>query len=285
MSTKNTDKKDSIPSRTDKSAFLDSLLSGEEDNKPATTTTPPKIDKKQPKTEERESRSKISNIRKVISSRLLEVQKNSAMLTTFNEVDMTNVLELHKKYNAVFQEQHGVKLSLMSFFVKAAVSAMQSFPLINSYIDGDEIVTREYYDIGIAVGSERGLMVPVLKGCEELSFADIENNIKKFAEKVDAGKIDVEDLQGGCFTITNGAIYGSTLSIPFLNPPQSAILGMHKIEKRAVVINDEIVARDMMYLALTYDHCVIDGKEAVSFLTHIKKVIEDSSRLLLDVTF
>lgn len=233
--------------------------------------------------EGRETRRRMTKIRRVIAQRLVEAQQSTAMLTTFNEVDMSLVMELRAKYKEYFEKEHKVKLGFMSFFVKASVSALAAFPDVNSYVDGEDIVHREYYDIGIAVGTERGLIVPVVRDCDKLSYAEIEKAIAGYAEKAREGTISVDDLQGGGFTITNGGIYGSLLSTPILNPPQSAILGMHKIEKRAVVINDEIVIRPMMYLALSYDHRIIDGKEAVSYLVHIKNCLEDPARLLLEV--
>ncbi len=232
---------------------------------------------------ERESRKRMSRIRKVIAGRLVEAQQSTAMLTTFNEIDMTAVMELREKYKEAFLKRYGVKLGFMSFFVKACVSALQHFPGINSYIDGEEIVRRHYYDIGIAVGTDRGLVVPVVKGCDALTFADIESNINDYAAKAKDGSLQVDDLKGGGFTITNGGIYGSLLSTPILNPPQSGILGMHKIEKRPIVIGDEIVVRPMMYVALSYDHRIVDGKEAVSFLVHVKNCLEDPARLILEV--
>ncbi len=236
-----------------------------------------------PSAEKKETRRRMTKIRRVIAERLVEAQQTTAMLTTFNEVDLSQVMELRAKYKDYFQKEHGVKLGLMSFFVKAAVSALISFPDVNSYIDGEDIVHREYYDIGVAVGTERGVIVPVVRDCQKLSFAEIEKAIEEFAKKARDGKISIDDLQGGGFTITNGGVYGSLLSTPILNPPQSGILGMHKIEKRPVVVNDEIVIRPMMYLAMSYDHRIIDGKEAVSFLVHVKNCLEDPSRLLLGV--
>lgn len=230
-----------------------------------------------------EKRRRMTKIRKVIAKRLVEAQQTTAMLTTFNEVDLSQVMGIRSRYKDQFVKEHDAKLGFMSFFVKAVVSALESFPDINSYIDGDEIVHREYYDIGIAVGTERGLIVPVLRNCDQKSFADIEKGIVEFAEKARAGSISVDDLQGGSFTITNGGIYGSMLSTPILNHPQVGILGMHNIQKRPVVVNDEIVIRPMMYLALSYDHRIVDGKEAVSFLVHVKNCLEDPARLLLEV--
>lgn len=231
----------------------------------------------------REVRKRMPKIRKVIAERLLESKQTTAMLTTFNEVDMSAILEMRERYKDVFLKQHGVKLGFMSFFVKAVVSALQTVPGLNAYIDGDEFVERQYYDIGIAVGTERGLIVPVLRDCDHLDIADIEKSIEGFAKAARDGKLSVDALQGGSFTITNGGVYGSLLSTPILNPPQSGILGMHKIEKRPVVVNDQIVIRPMMYLALSYDHRVVDGKEAVTFLVHVKNCLEDPSRMLLNI--
>jgi len=230
-----------------------------------------------------ETRKRMTKIRQVIANRLVEAQQSTAMLTTFNEVDMSTVMALREAYKEPFQEKYGVKLGFMSFFVKAAVAALKAVPEINSYIDGNEIVTRNTCDIGIAVGTERGLIVPVLRQCETLSFAEIESQILDYAVRARDGTISVDDLKGGGFTITNGGIYGSLLSTPILNPPQSGILGMHKIEKRPVVSDEEVVVRPMMYLALSYDHRVVDGKEAVTFLVNIKNTLEDPTRLLLEV--
>lgn len=221
-----------------------------------------------------ESRRKMSNIRKVIASRMVDVKNTTAMLTTFNEVDMSQVMNLRDKYKDAFLKKYGVKLGFMSFFVKACVSALQAFPDINSYIDGDEIVRRNYYNIGIAVGTDRGVFVPVVRNCDSLSYADIEIAIEQFAKKARDGSISVDDLQGGGFTITNGGVYGSLLSTPIITPNQSAILGLHKITKRPVVVDDQITIRPIMYLALSYDHRIVDGKEAVSFLVHIKNMLE-----------
>lgn len=232
---------------------------------------------------QRETRRKMSRIRSVIAARLVEAQQTTAMLTTFNEVDFSQIMELREKYKETFTKKHGVKLGFMSFFVKATVSALKAFPDFNSYIDENEIVHREYYDIGVAVGTDKGVLVPVVRDCERLTFAEIEKSIESFASKAREGKISVNELQGGGFTITNGGVYGSLLSTPILNPSQSGILGMHKIEKRPVVVNDQIVIRPMMYLALSYDHRIVDGKEAVSFLVHIKNLLEDPSRLLLEI--
>lgn len=230
---------------------------------------------------QRETRRKMSGIRKVIATRLVEVKNTTAMLTTFNEIDMSQTIALRDKYKEAFIQKYGVKLGFMSFFVKACVSALQKFPDINSYIDGDDIVHREYYDIGVAVGTDRGVIVPVIRNCDKLSYAEIESGIEQFAQKARQGTISADDLQGGSFTITNGGIYGSMLSTPIINPNQSAILGLHKITKRPVVIDDQIGIRPIMYLALSYDHRIIDGKEAVSFLVHIKDVLEYPGSLFL----
>lgn len=228
------------------------------------------------------NRRPMSKIRKTIAARLVESLHSVAMLTTFNEVDMSVVMELRARYKELFAKKHGVKLGFMSFFVKAVTDALKLIPELNSYIEGEEIVHHEQCHIGIAVGTEKGLFVPVIKRAETLSFAQIEKAIEEYATKARTGKITVDDLRGGSFTITNGGVYGSLLSTPLLNPPQSGILGMHKIEKRAVVVDDQIVIRPMMYLALSYDHRLIDGKEAISFLVRVKEVLEDPTRLILD---
>lgn len=226
---------------------------------------------------------RMSRLRQVIAKRLVEVQQETAMLTSFNEVDLTQVMALRKKYQEKFVKDHDVKLGFMSFFVKASVSALKAFPDVNAYINGTDIVYRHYYDVSIAVSTDKGLVVPVVRNCDKLSFAEVEQEIINLAKKARDGGLTVDDLQGGGFTITNGGIYGSLLSTPILNPPQSAILGMHAIQKRPVVVDDEIVIRPMMYLALSYDHRIIDGKEAVSFLVHIKNSLEDPARLLIYV--
>ncbi len=226
---------------------------------------------------------KMSKIRRVIARRLVEAQQTTAMLTTFNEVDLGEVIALRERHKETFQKQHGVKLGFMSFFVKAVVAALEVTPELNAYIDGEDLVYRDYYDIGIAVGTDRGLVVPVVRGCDTLSFHQVEEEISNYAVKAREGGLTVDDLQGGGFTITNGGTYGSLLSTPILNPPQSGILGMHKIQKRPVVVDDQIVIRPMMYLALSYDHRVVDGKQAVTFLVHVKNVLEDPSRILLNL--
>ena len=218
-----------------------------------------------------------------IAKRLKEAQENAAMLTTFNEVDMSEVMKMRSKYKDEFQKTYSVKLGFMSFFVKACVLGLKNYPSINAEIQGDQIIFKNYYNISIAVGTDRGLVVPVLKNSDEMSFADIETNISSLGNKARDGKITIEDLQGGTFTITNGGIYGSMMSTPILNPPQSAVLGMHNIVDRAVVINGNIQVRPMMYLALSYDHRIIDGKEAVSFLKIIKDILEQPERLFLNL--
>lgn len=229
------------------------------------------------------SRKKMSSLRKVIAQKLVEVKNTTAMLTTFNEVDMSQIIAIRKKEQESFQKKYGIKLGFMSFFIKTSVAALQAIPEVNAYIDQEDIVLVQSYDICVAVSTDRGLMVPVLKSCDKESFGGIEVALSSFAKKARNGTISMEDLKGGSFTITNGGVFGSLLSTPILNPPQSAILGMHSIVKRPVVINDEIVIRPMMYLALSYDHRLIDGKQAVLFLMHIKQTLEDPSRLLLDL--
>ena len=230
-----------------------------------------------------EERVKMTRLRLTIAKRLKEAQENAAMLTTFNEVDMSEVISMRNKYKDEFQNSYGVKLGFMSFFVKACVIGLKNYPAINAEIQGDEIVYKNYYNISIAVGTDRGLVVPVLRETDEMSFADIEKNIGNLGQKAREGKITIEDLQGGTFTITNGGIYGSMLSTPILNPPQSAVLGMHNIVQRPMVVNGNIEARPIMYLALSYDHRIIDGKEAVSFLKIVKESLEQPKRLFLNI--
>lgn len=236
-----------------------------------------------PRVSERETRKKMSKLRKVIAGRLVQVKNETAMLTTFNEVDMHAVMKVRRDNQEAFQKKYGVKLGFMSFFVKAVVSALQQFPDINARIDKDEIVYHHFYDIGIAVSTDKGLFVPVVRNADRLSFAEIEQSIQQYAEKARKGTITVDEMQGGTFTITNGGTFGSMLSTPILNPPQSGILGMHNIIKRPVVVQDEIVIRPIMYLALSYDHRIVDGKEAISFLMHIKNGLEEPARFLLDL--
>lgn len=225
----------------------------------------------------------MSRLRKTVAKRLLEVQQTNAILTTFNEVDMKPVMDLRKKYQDVFEKTHDVRLGFMSFFLKASIEALKRFPTVNASIDGNDIVYHGYYDLGVAVSSPRGLVVPVLRNVDQMSLADIEKAIKAFAVKAKDGSLAIEDMQGGTFTVTNGGVFGSMLSTPIINAPQSAILGMHNIVDRPVAINGEVKIRPIMYLALSYDHRIIDGRESVSFLKTIKEMIEDPARLLLNV--
>ena len=235
-----------------------------------------------PASEGRVSRRKLTPLRRKIALQLVNAQQTAAILTTFNEVDMSAVMNLRKEVQEGFQAKYGVKLGFMSFFIKAVVEALQAVPQINAQLEGDELVENHYYDIGVAVGTEKGLMVPVLRDCEKLSLAGLEKELLGFAVKAREGKIGLSDLQGGVFTISNGGVYGSLLSTPILNPPQSGILGMHKIQERPVAINGKVEIRPMMYLALSYDHRVVDGKEAVTFLIKIKEALENPVRLFLD---
>ena len=230
-----------------------------------------------------EEKIKMTRLRQTIAKRLKQAQENAALLTTFNEVDMTNVMNMRKENQEDFQSRYGVKLGFMSFFVKACVVALKNFPAVNAEIEGDTIVYKNYYNISFAVGTDKGLVVPVLKNADELSFADIEKNIKEISEKAREGKLTIQDLQGGTFTISNGGVYGSMLSTPILNLPQSGVLGMHNIVERPVVIDGEIKIRPIMYLALSYDHRIIDGKDLVSFLKMIKENLEEPRRLFLDI--
>jgi 2-oxoglutarate dehydrogenase E2 component (dihydrolipoamide succinyltransferase) len=229
-----------------------------------------------------EERSRMSRRRRTIAQRLLEAHQGTAMLTTFNEIDMSAVVDLRKRRNEEFQKRYGVKLGFTSFFVKASISALKAFPRLNAEIQGDEIVLKHYFDIGMAIGSEEGLVVPVIRDADHLSFAEIEKQVKDYVAKTEAGKLSIEDLRGGTFTITNGGVFGSLLSTPILNPPQVGILGLHKIEERPVAWNGQIVIRSMMYVALSYDHRIVDGREAVQFLVHVKQMVEDPGFLLVE---
>ena len=230
-----------------------------------------------------EERIKMSRLRQTIAKRLKQAQENAALLTTFNEVDMTGIMEMRKENQEDFLSRYGIKLGFMSFFVKACVAALKMYPSVNAEIDGDEIIYKNYYNMSFAVGTEKGLVVPVLRDADQLSFADIEKNIKTISEKARDGKITIEDLQGGTFTISNGGVYGSMLSTPILNLPQSGVLGMHNIVERPMVVDGEIKIRPIMYLALSYDHRIIDGKESVSFLKMVKENLEDPRRLFLNI--
>jgi len=229
------------------------------------------------------TRRRMTGLRKTIAKRLVAAKNETAMLTTFNEVDMSEIMAIRSREQEGFVKRNGVKLGFMSFFVKAVVAALKEFPDVNSFIDGDEIATFQTYDVCIAVSTEKGLMVPVIRGCDEMSFGQIEQNIAGFATKAREGKISIDDMRGGSFTITNGGVFGSMLSTPILNPPQSAILGMHTIVKRPVVIGDKIEIRPIMYLALSYDHRIVDGREAIQFLVHMKNNLEEPTRMLIDL--
>lgn len=251
----------------------------------------PKMEEKKSSTVDRynlsasrqDTRVPMSRLRTSIATRLKDAQNTAALLTTFNEVDLQPMNELRAKYKADFEKVHDVKLGMMSFFTKAAIEALKRFPIVNASLDGDEIVYHDYYDIGIAVSSERGLVVPILRDAEQLSYAGVEKSIRQLAEKARTGKLTIDDLTGGTFSITNGGVFGSMLSTPIVNPPQSAIMGMHSITERAVVRNGEIVIRPMMYLALTYDHRIIDGRDAVQFLVTVKQCLEDPAKILLNI--
>lgn len=249
------------------------------ESKPADPVTPPtKIGAPD---DPRTTRRKLSPLRRKIATQLVTAQHTAAILTTFNECDMSTVMQLRKSMQEQFTKKHGVKLGFMSFFIKSVVDALKACPAINSRMDGDALVENHYFDIGVAVGTERGLIVPVVRDCDTKSFAEIEKDLAAYAEKARQGKIGLSDLQGGVFTISNGGVYGSLLSTPILNPPQSGILGMHKIQERPVAEKGQVVVRPMMYLALSYDHRVVDGKEAVTFLVRVKDCLENPARLLL----
>jgi 2-oxoglutarate dehydrogenase E2 component (dihydrolipoamide succinyltransferase) len=231
----------------------------------------------------REERVKMSKLRQTIARRLKEAQSTAAMLTTFNDVDMSAIMALRTQYKDVFEKRHGVKLGFMGLFVKACIQALRDVPSVNAEIDGDEIVYKNYYHIGVAVGTEKGLVVPVVRDADQLSLAGVEQRINEFGKRARDGKLSIEDMQGGTFTISNGGVYGSLMSTPILNAPQSGILGMHRIEERPVVRNGQVVARPMMYLALSYDHRLVDGKEAVTFLVRVKECLEDPQRFILEL--
>jgi 2-oxoglutarate dehydrogenase E2 component (dihydrolipoamide succinyltransferase) len=230
-----------------------------------------------------EQRVPMTRLRARIAERMVEAQQNAAMLTTFNEVDMTKVISLRSRYKESFEQEHGVRLGFMSFFAKATVESLKKYPVINASVEGSEIIYHDYYDIGIAVSSERGLMVPILRDVDRQSFADIEGNIAALGKKARDGTMSMEELTGGTFTITNGGIFGSLLSTPILNPPQSGILGMHAIQQRPMAVGGEVAVRPMMYVALTYDHRIVDGRDAVQFLVGLKQSLEDPGRMLLHV--
>jgi 2-oxoglutarate dehydrogenase E2 component (dihydrolipoamide succinyltransferase) len=248
----------------------------------ASQVTASQVTKAAPSAERREERQRMSKRRATIARRLVEAQRNAAMLTTFNEVDMSAVMALRERRKEAFREQHGIPLGIASFFVKASIGALRAFPLLNAEIQGDEIVIKHYYDIGVAVGDQGGLVVPVLRNANRMSFADLERGIRDFAKRASDGTLTLEDLKGGTFTITNGGVFGSLMSTPILNPPQVGILGLHKIQDRAVALSGQVVVRPMMYLALSYDHRIVDGREAVQFLVRVKEYVEDPGNLLLD---
>lgn len=276
--------KTSAPAAGDVRVMPDAYVAGLSKTAPLPTapaSAPPPPAQSPPSSSE-QTRKRMSGLRRTIAKRLVEVKTTTAMLTTFNEVDMSKVMEIRAREKDAFLKKHDVKLGFMSFFVKAATQALKALPDLNAFIEGDEIVYNNCYHIGMAVSTDKGLMVPVMRNTDQLTFADIERELAGYAKKAREGMISIEDLSGGTFTITNGGVFGSMLSTPILNPPQSAILGMHNIVKRPVVVDDEIVIRPIMYLALSYDHRVIDGKEAVTFLVHIKQNLEDPERLLLD---
>jgi len=257
---------------------------------PAPPPAKPEIKRTPPKPEmpasgqpgQAEERIRMSRRRRTIAARLVEAQHAAAMLTTFNEADMSAVMDVRKRRKEAFEKRNGVSLGLTSFFVKAAVAALKQFPRLNAEIDGDEMVIKHYYDIGIAIGDPEGLVVPVLRGADRLSFAEVEKAVRQFAEQAEKGSLSIEDLRGGSFTITNGGVFGSLMSTPILNPPQVGILGLHRIQERPVVVNGEIVVRPMMYLALSYDHRIVDGREAVQFLVRVRQFLEDPESLLLE---
>jgi 2-oxoglutarate dehydrogenase E2 component (dihydrolipoamide succinyltransferase) len=242
---------------------------------PAETQAPPARD-------QREERVKMSRRRRTVARRLVEAQQTAAILTTFNEVDMSAVMELRRRRQESFQKRHGIKLGFMSFFVKATIGALRAYPQLNAEIQGEEIVLKRYYDIGMAIGADEGLVVPVLRDADQMSFAEIEKAIEGYVQKVRDGSLELADLMGGTFSITNGGVFGSLLSTPILNPPQVGILGLHKIQERPVAVAGEIVIRPMMYVALSYDHRIVDGREAVQFLVKVKELIEDPGALLVD---
>jgi len=251
--------------------------------KPAAAKPAPAVKLPSPSGARTEQRVAMTRLRARIAERLVQAQSTAAMLTTFNEVDLTAINEIRARYKDKFEKKHGVKLGFMSFFVKASIEALRRFPAVNASLDGNDIVYHEYYDIGVAVSTDRGLMVPVLRNAELMSFAEIEVAVGAYAQKARDGSITLEELSGGTFTLTNGGVFGSLMSTPILNAPQSAILGMHKIQDRPVVVDGAVVVRPMMYVALTYDHRIIDGREAVQFLVAVKEAIEDPARLLLQV--
>ncbi|KAG7541335.1 Dihydrolipoamide succinyltransferase [Arabidopsis thaliana x Arabidopsis arenosa] len=278
------DAKPSPPAEDKQKPKVESAPVAEKPKAPS-SPPPPKQSAKEPQLppKERERRVPMTRLRKRVATRLKDSQNTFALLTTFNEVDMTNLMKLRSRYKDAFYEKHGVKLGLMSGFIKAAVSALQHQPVVNAVIDGDDIIYRDYVDISIAVGTSKGLVVPVIRGADKMNFAEIEKTINTLAKKANEGTISIDEMAGGSFTVSNGGVYGSLISTPIINPPQSAILGMHSIVSRPMVVGGSVVPRPMMYVALTYDHRLIDGREAVYFLRRVKDVVEDPQRLLLDI--
>ncbi len=266
--------------RVTKADAEEAASSGKAEAKPSAPVQAPAASKDE---SAREERVKMTRLRKTIATRLKEAQNTAAMLTTFNEVDLTNVMALRSQYKDLFEKKHGVRVGFMGFFVKACIHALREIPAVNAEIDGEELVYKNYYNIGVAVGTDRGLVVPVLRDAQDMSLADVEKAINDFGRRARDGNLKLEELQGGTFTISNGGVYGSLMSTPILNAPQSGILGMHKIQERPMVIDGKIEIRPMMYLALSYDHRIVDGKEAVTFLVRVKESLEDPQRLLLDL--
>jgi len=279
--------KDGRLTKGDVQAYMDAQTAAEAKPAPAPTAAPapkPAPRPAAPRTpDEREERVKMSRLRRRIAERLKDAQNTAAMLTTFNDVDMSAILDMRKRYRDSFEKRHGVRLGFMSFFVKACIEALKEIPAVNAEIDGDDIVYKNFYDIGVAVGTEQGLVVPILRDADQLSFAGIERTIGELGIKARDGELSMDDLTGGTFTISNGGVYGSMLSTPILNPPQSGILGMHRIEDRPVAVDGQVAIRPMMYLALSYDHRIVDGREAVTFLVKVKEGLEDPERLLIGV--
>ena len=273
--------KDGRATKADAMAYVDSAPAAQA--APAAPTSAPMPAAGPRPTGPREERVRMTRLRQTIARRLKEAQNSAAMLTTFNDVDMTEVMDLRKKYKESFLEKHGVKLGFMGFFTKAVVAALKEIPAVNAEIDGTDIIYKNHFDIGMAVGTEKGLVVPVIRDADELSLAGIETSLGNLARKARDGDLTIADMQGGTFTITNGGVYGSLMSTPILNPPQSGVLGLHRIEQRPVAVNGQVVIRPMMYLALSYDHRIVDGKEAVTFLVRVKEALEDPERMLLDV--
>jgi 2-oxoglutarate dehydrogenase E2 component (dihydrolipoamide succinyltransferase) len=270
--------------RVTKGDMLAAIATGGQAAAPASAPAPAQVRAPSaPDDASREERVKMTKLRQTIARRLKEAQATAAMLTTFNEVDMTNVMALRNQYKDVFEKKHGVKLGFMGFFVKACVQALKEIPSVNAEIDGTDIVYKNYYHVAVAVGTDKGLVVPVVRDADQLSIAGVEKKIGELGKKARDGALKIEDMQGGTFTISNGGVYGSLMSTPILNAPQSAILGMHKIQERPMVVGGQIVVRPMMYLAVSYDHRIIDGKEAVTFLVRIKEALEDPARLVLDL--